>query len=117
MTAAERAAAPFLPDLPPREEDAPGQFGFADGERVRRILAAAGWKDAEVRPIDGVCAMSVEELKLYGARMGPLGAALPALDEPTRAEVQRRVQAAMLPYVEGGVARFTAACWLILAKS
>ena len=117
MTAAERAAAPFLPELPPREEDAPGQFGFADGERVRWILAEAGWKDVEVRPIDVACAMSVEELKLYGARMGPLGALLPTLDEATQAEVLGRAQAAMRPYVEDGVARFSAACWLILAKS
>ena len=61
--------------------------------------------------------MSVEELKLYGARMGPLGALLPTLDEATRAEVLRRVQAAMLPYVEDGMARFTAACWLIVARA
>ena len=117
MTAAERAAAPFLPDLPERAEDGPGQFGFADGERVRRILAEAGWQAVEVRPVDVACAMSVEELKRYGARMGPLGAVLPTLDETTRAEVLGSVQAAMLPYVEDGVARFTAACWLILAKS
>jgi SAM-dependent methyltransferase len=117
MTAAERAAAPFLPELPPREEGAPGQFGFADGERVRRILAQAGWRAVEVRPVDVACTMSIEELKLYGTRMGPLGALLPTLDEATRAEVLARVQAAMRPYVEDGVARFTAACWLIVARA
>jgi SAM-dependent methyltransferase len=117
MTAAERAAAPFLPELPMRDEDAPGQFGFADGERVHHILAQAGWQAVAVRPSDVACAMSIEELKLYGARMGPLGALLPRLDEPTRAEVLRRVQEAMMPYVEDGVARFTAACWLIVARA
>ena len=45
MTAAERAAAPFLPELPARAEDAPGQFGFADGERVRHILARSRLAD------------------------------------------------------------------------
>lgn len=30
MTAAERAAAPLLPDLPARPPDGPGQFAFAD---------------------------------------------------------------------------------------
>jgi SAM-dependent methyltransferase len=117
MTAAERAAAPLLPELPARDEDAPGQFGFADGERVRHILAQAGWQAVEVRPIDVACVMSVEELKLYGARMGPLGSLLPALDEATRAEILRRVQAAMLPFVADGIARFTAACWLIRARA
>src|SRR3954465_9995716 len=43
MTTAERAAAPLLPDLPPRRPGAPGQFAFADRARVAGILATAGW--------------------------------------------------------------------------
>ena len=34
MTTAERAAAPLLPNLPARRPDAPGQFAFADRDRV-----------------------------------------------------------------------------------
>ncbi|MEZ5284860.1 MAG: class I SAM-dependent methyltransferase [Vicinamibacterales bacterium] len=48
MTTAERAAAPLLPDLPPRQPGRPGQFAFGDGDRVRDILAAGGWNDVRV---------------------------------------------------------------------
>ncbi len=43
MTTAERAAAPLLPNLPPRRPNAPGQFAFADEGRVRAILDESGW--------------------------------------------------------------------------
>ena len=46
-TTAERAAAPLLPDLPARRPDAPGQFAFADGQRIRAILEDSGWADIE----------------------------------------------------------------------
>src|SRR3546814_20636736 len=42
MTTAERAAAPLLPALPPRTPDAPGQFAFADSERVLGLLWVTG---------------------------------------------------------------------------
>src|SRR5689334_2848128 len=37
MTTAERAAASFLPDMPARRPDEPGQFAFADRNRVSAI--------------------------------------------------------------------------------
>ncbi|MGH1559933.1 hypothetical protein ACRAWD_24085 [Caulobacter segnis] len=40
-----RAAAPFLPEAPRFEKDAPGRFAFADPDRVRAILQASGWRD------------------------------------------------------------------------
>ena len=36
MTTAERAAAPLLPDIPPRRTDGPGQFAWADDRKVSR---------------------------------------------------------------------------------
>jgi ubiquinone/menaquinone biosynthesis C-methylase UbiE len=41
MTTAERAAAPFLPNLPARRPDAPGQFALAD-----RAESTASWSRA-----------------------------------------------------------------------
>src|SRR5687768_3504342 len=43
MTAAERAAAPLLPNLPARRPDGPGQFAFGSSDKVTAILAASGW--------------------------------------------------------------------------
>jgi len=65
MTTAERAAAPLLPNLPERRPDAPGQFAFADAQRVRRILEGSGWLDIDVRPVDLACTFRESELTLY----------------------------------------------------
>src|SRR4029079_9384441 len=55
MTTAERAAAPLLPNLPPRRPNVPGQFALADDQRMRAILDASGWGDIDIRPIDVDC--------------------------------------------------------------
>ena len=116
MTAAERAAAPLLPNLPPRVPDEPGQFGFANAERVRRILEESGWAGIDIRPIDVVCTFPEKELTRYVTRFGVLGRILPDVDEGMRARVVDRVRAAFEPYVHGAEVRYEAACWMIGAR-
>ena len=115
MTTAERSAGPLLPDLPPRRPDGPGQFAFGSESRVRAILEQGGWTDVEVRPIDVTCAMPEPELTRYFTRLGPVGMALPGLDEPLREQVVTTVRAAFERYVHGSEVRFTAACWMLEA--
>jgi SAM-dependent methyltransferase len=117
MTTAERAAAPSLPSIPPRELDAPGQFAFSDPERVRRILDVAGWGDVDIRPVDLPCAFPEAELIPYFTRFGPLGRVLHELDEAAREPLVKSVRSAFEPYVHGAEVRFTAACWLIAARA
>jgi hypothetical protein len=117
MTAAERAAAEILPQLPERVENGPGQFGFADPDRVRAILAVGGWQDVALRPIDVECRLPEADLRLYARRMGPVGELLPTLDGGMRSEVERRVDSAFLPYLREGEAHFTAACWMVTARA
>jgi len=117
MTAAERAAAPLLPNIPARKPDAPGQFGFADGRRVRHILEQAGWTNIEVRPIDVACAMPAAALTTYVTRMGPLGTALRDTDPATQAGIIETVRAAFDRYVDGTQIRFTSACWMVAAAA
>jgi ubiquinone/menaquinone biosynthesis C-methylase UbiE len=117
MTAAERAAAPFLPQLPGRKPDEPGQFAFADRERVHGILRNAGWTDIDIRPLDVECVLPTSELETYLTRLGPLARVLQQLDEATRAQVLGAVRKAFEPYVHGSEVRFTAACWTIRARA
>ncbi|NUR01903.1 MAG: methyltransferase domain-containing protein [Streptomyces sp.] len=117
MTTAERAAAPLLPDLPVRRPGEPGQFAFADPDRVRRILAESGWRGIDIRPIDVSCALPESEFVHYLSRLGPVGLALNGVDEPTRAHVIDTVRAAFDPFVQGPEVRFTAACWLVAARA
>jgi SAM-dependent methyltransferase len=117
MTTAERAAAHLLPALPARQPDGPGMFSFADRVRMQSILQESGWTAIDIRPIDVTCTMSENDLARYVARLGPVGRALREADEPTRARVTATLHEAFAPYVHAGVARFTAACWMIGARA
>ncbi len=117
MTTAERAAAPLLPNLPPRVPNEPGQFGLADGERVSGILKASGWADIALEPVDVDCTFPESALVPYLTRFGPVGRVLNEADERTQARVIETVRAAFDPYVHGADVRFTAACWMVSARA
>ena len=117
MTTAERAAAPLLPDLPARRPDEPGQFAFADRDRVRRILDESGWSEIDIQPIDVPCAMPENALVRYVTQLGPVGRFLQQADDELRARVVATVRPAFDPYVHGPEVRFTAACWMVGARA
>jgi SAM-dependent methyltransferase len=117
MTTAERAAAAVLPHIPPRVPDAPGQFGFADANRVSRLLKDGGWADVVISPVDVECSFAAQALPLYATRLGPVGSALHDSDEPTKARVLAAVLPAFAAYVHGATVRFNAACWSISAHA
>lgn len=116
MVAAEQASDPYLPALAPREPAAPGQFAFADAQRVRDILKPE-WSDIDIQPLDVPCTLSPDDLTTYAVRMGRVGQMLPDLDEATRTAVMQAVNQAFEPFMIDGVARFTAACWLVRARA
>jgi SAM-dependent methyltransferase len=117
MTTAERAIAPLLPAVPPRQPGAPGQFAFADRERVRGVLEASGWVDIQIRPIDIECAMPEGVLVQYFTKLGPLPRVLPEIDAALRGRVIETVRAAFTPFVHGDEVRFIAACWMVNATA
>ncbi|CAN7692235.1 class I SAM-dependent methyltransferase [Bradyrhizobium sp. LjRoot220] len=117
MTTAERAARPLLPNLPARQPNAPGQFGFADRDRVDAILRQAGWAGIDISARDLACAFPAQALDRYINLLGPVGLALQDADEPTRARVIERVRAGFEPFVHDNEVRFTAACWMIRAQA
>lgn len=117
MTTAERAAAPLLPEMPARDPDAPGQFAFADRNRILSILERSGWTAGDVRPFDFACALPTAHLEGYFTRFGPIARCLRAIEGAARAEIVATVRAAFEPYVRGEDVRFTAACWRISARA
>lgn len=110
------AAAPFLPEVPKFERNAPGRFGFADPERVRTILAEAGWREVEIKPLDDPTPVSFDELMTMSLRVGPLNPILSNADEALRSRVRDAVAKALFPYVTDGLARMNSACWLVTAR-
>jgi len=117
MTAAERAAAPLLPNLPARKPNEPGQFGFGDPDNVRAILEHSGWAEIDIQPLDVACVLPERDLVAYLTRLGPVGRMLQESAERTRVAVLERVRAAFDSYVHGDEVRFTAACWMIRARA
>jgi hypothetical protein len=117
MTAAERAAAPLLPSLPARRPDGPGQFSFADPQRVRQILEESGWADIVIEPLDVACTMPESDLVPYLTRLGPVGVLLQQVDGCLRKRIIEVVSEAFAPYLQDGEVRFTAACWRIGARA
>ncbi len=117
MTTAERAAAPLLPDLPPRRAGLPGPFAFADDARLRANLEEAGWAAVEIRPVDLTCSLSEDDLTTYLTRLGPVGRRLAEVDQDTRARVTDALRLAYAPFVTEGEVSFTAACWMVSASA
>jgi SAM-dependent methyltransferase len=117
MTTAERVAAPLLSNLPVRPPGGPGQFAFADPDRVRAMLAESAWSDIDVQAIDVACAMPENDLVPYLTWLGPVGQVLQDADERTRARVIDTLRAAFAPYVHHGEVRFDAACWHVSARA
>lgn len=111
------AAAPFLPEAPGFQKDAPGRFGFADPGRVRAILAASGWRDVVIDPLDDPTPVCADELLTMSLRVGPLNPILSGQDETVREAVREAVTRALEPYVKDGVASMNSACWLVTARA
>ncbi|MGV0626956.1 class I SAM-dependent methyltransferase [Mycolicibacter minnesotensis] len=110
---------------PALDPSAPGPLAFGNAERVRAVLADAGWKDIALEAFDGVCDFSIdgsdgveERLALIlanrtgqqartelEARLGPDGWA--GVVEELREELRRlRVD---------GVVKFPGRTWLVTA--
>ncbi len=117
MTVAERAAMPMLPAMPARVPGAPGQFGFADRDRVKGILEAGGWTGIALTPVHFDCAFALSDLREYSGRLGPVGLALAQMPSHERERVIDAVVAAYAPFVSGSEVRFTAACWHLSARA
>ncbi len=114
MITAERAATSLLP-LPPRVPDGPGQFAFANPDKVRGILEAAGWCEVAITPLDVTCEIARTDLRTYISLLGPVGTALRSetLDGAERERILDTLEAAFSPFMVGDRVQFTAACWVI----
>ena len=112
------AARPLLPAQPPPDPHAPGPFAFADGERLRGILDAAGLRDIEIRPLDSTMYMgaTLEEAASEALTVGPLARAAAELDDKVRDAIRVRVAEALARYVSPAAVAPPAAAWLVGAR-
>jgi len=111
------AAQPFLPPSPPMDPTAPGPFAFADADRVRRILADAGFSDVTLHAFNtSIGGSSLDQTVDLAFRVGPLGAILREKPElaPT---VAGAVRSALAPYETPSAVLMPAAVWIVQAHA
>jgi SAM-dependent methyltransferase len=117
MTVAERAAAPLLPDLPPRRSGSTGQFAFADQTRIQGILDDSGWRGGRNEAIDVTCTFPADALDTYLSLMGPVGQMLAQQDDDQKRRVVDAIRTSFETYLVGSNIAFTAACWMTRATA
>lgn len=114
------AAAAQHVELTPPEPGAPGPFAFADADRVRGILADAGYREIECRDQSGEMAVgrgqSLEETIEFLSQMGPAGAALREASEETRAKARSSMHTALSPFYTGDALVMRYAAWIVTAR-
>jgi SAM-dependent methyltransferase len=116
MTIPLSAALPFIPPPSPPEPGAPGPFAFADPDRVRGILQAAGFGDIEIAPHDQpVGGNDLDATLGVSLRVGPLGAVLREQPE-LRGKITDAVRQALEPHLTPKGVFMPSATWIVTAR-
>ena len=105
---------------PPTESDphAPGPFAFADGERLRGILTAAGFADVRVTAHDDVMLLgsTPEAAAAHVLQIGPLARAAADVSPETRARIADLVVPVLARHAGPRGIAAPAAVWLVEAR-
>jgi SAM-dependent methyltransferase len=110
------AAAQLPPGPPPPDPDAPGPFAFANAERVRAILADAGFVSVALAAEDmEIGGNSLADSLTLALRIGPLGARLREAPE-LAPRVTDAVRDALARHVQDGQVWMRGAVWLVTAR-
>ena len=117
MRAPLQAALPFIPPDAPPDPTGPGPFAFAAPDRVRGILANAGFRSVSINPLDAhVGGADVDQTLTLSLKIGPLGAILrehPELAAVVAGVVRDMLSAHLTP---NGVV-MPAATWIVTAQN
>ena len=101
--------------------DGPGMFAFADPDRLRPILAMAGWRDVEITServsiqVGGGGSVDDAVEFLRTASMGRT--MLARADAATAERAITSVRAALMPYSDADGVHLSAAVWLVRAAA
>ena len=119
MTLPMAAAAGLLPPSPPVATDphAPGPFAFADAERVRTILASAGFTDIAITGHDQkIGSGDLDQTLTVALKVGPLGAVLREHPDQ-RVAVIAAVRQALAQHDGPDGVKIACATWIVSARA
>jgi ubiquinone/menaquinone biosynthesis C-methylase UbiE len=115
------AVVEFVPPLPKINPDDPGPFAFADPERVKRILSAAGFKSIALEPVDVQSDVGsgkgMEEALVNAMEIGPASRALNGASPETRVKAEAALRAAFTPLQQDGKVLLGAGIWIVTARN
>jgi SAM-dependent methyltransferase len=101
--------------------DAPGPFAFADVERVRGVLDAAGFVETSAEPAEMDLrvgrARNAREAAEFLVEIGPTAAALRQHDASLGDKVVEALTKLLLPREKAGAVTLPAAAWLVTART
>ncbi len=114
----------IVPPAPPPHPDAPGPFSFGDPDRIRRILAAAGFVDISITPFDHAIpfgwgqdrAGAVDDAVAMAFEVGPLSRALADQQENVRERAAAAVRAAFAQRPGERSVMIDGAAWIVTAR-
>jgi SAM-dependent methyltransferase len=115
------AALQHVPPPPIPDPDAPGPFRFADPDKVRAILASAGFSAPVVEPLDepltiGGSGSDLDRAVGFLLQIGPLGTALREAGPEAAQKATAAVRASLEPYHTPQGIRMSSASWIVTAS-
>lgn len=104
-------------DVPPVSENVPGPFGLADPDRVRSVLAAAGWSDVH---LDAVrvpfwFGPDLETAAAFAGEIGVVRGSFAGLDDAQTREALDALRDALARYLTDDGVLLDSATWVIRA--
>lgn len=112
-----------LQHLPPPEipaPEAPGPFAFADGDRVRRILTAAGFTGIDVDRHDTSLQIGkgrpLDEIVQIVMQMGPTSRLLRDSPPDLQSRIAESIRTALQPYVADTGLFMHGSTWMVRAR-
>lgn len=105
---------------PPPPPDAPSPFAFANPERTKAILEAAGLTDVQFTPVDASMSMGSGKGAIKAAdfvmEVGPAALPIAQLPPETIAMVREKMELAILPRLKDGYLSLGGAIWVVEAR-
>jgi SAM-dependent methyltransferase len=108
-------------ELPPRAGPGePGPFAFADPDRVKRILASAGFDNIELEQRDGDLQLggpqSLDDAVDFALKLGPSAMPLAEADAETAETVIQSVRTFLEPHYTGSAVEMPSSAWIVTAS-